>query len=285
MGPFAVIPRCINVAYGGIAVMTNLINPYIFGVIFCLTTTALIWQRNRIVDIIALFLTPFKFGSIAVLIIFGLWFQNTPLQEAPSSNIAAFSFGLLEGYQTLDLMAAFFFACTIYEYLRLKLTEQHNLQSLFRLSIFSSLLGGALLAIVYVGFVALGAQYSVLLKGVEPASMLAVIAKYALGSYGLPVVALTLVVSCLATATVLSSLFVEFLQADIFKNKISRFQSILITMVITFVVSLFGFQSIRIALASILSWIYPLLIVYTVWQIIAKCTEKKELCALQEKTL
>jgi LIVCS family branched-chain amino acid:cation transporter len=272
MGPFGVMPRCITVAYGGIAMMNNQISSTLFSLIFCVITAALIWQRNKIVDIIALFLTPFKFGSIILLIIFGLLSATSFIGEPSLTPSEAFSFGLNEGYQTMDLMAAFFFACTIYEYLRMRLQALSpvvNEKQLFRLSLFSSLLGGGLLSVVYVGFIALGSNYSILLSNIDPEFMLAAIAKTALGDYGMPLVSLTLAVSCLATATVLATLFVDFLQEDICRSKLSRPWSITISMAITFFVSLFGFQTIREILGSILTWIYPFLVAYTLWSIFA----------------
>lgn len=266
MGPFGVMPRCITVAFGGVAPMVPSLSFSAFSIGFCLLTAALIWQRNRIVDIIALFLTPFKFGSIVVLILLGLWFNHGTLIHTTMPAKEAFTSGLFEGYQTMDLMAAFFFGCTIYEYLRMRLQSHFGYVDkarLFKLSLYASLFGGLLLSLVYIGFLFLGAAYSTVIAHVEPEFMLSTIAHEALGSYGMPVVGLTLAVSCLATATVLATLFVDFLKDDICQGRLARPVGIGLTLTVTFVVSLFGFQSIRTALGAILSWTYPFLVVYT----------------------
>jgi LIVCS family branched-chain amino acid:cation transporter len=277
IGPFAVIPRCITVAFGSISLMFPSLPLALFSCIFCVTIGFLIWQRNRVVDIIALFLTPLKFGSIAALVVLGIWMGVTP-QTTPIEGIKALRLAAFEGYQTMDLIAAFFFACTIHEYLRMRLQAYGSVDKkhLLKLSLYSSFFGGLLLSIVYIGFLFLGAQYAPILVGVDCESMLAVIAQHTLGIYGMPVVSLTLAVSCLATATVLSTLFVDFLQEDICQNKISRMQAIMITLLIAFFVSLFGFQSIRVVLGLILYYIYPVLILFTIYQIASRLRTRKQ---------
>ncbi len=273
MGPFGVIPRCITVAFGGLMLMVPDLSFVLFSFIFCLSTGVLIWKRNRIVSIIALVLTPFKLGSIVFLIIAGLYFGDVPLPSLHTPK-DSFLMGVMQGYQTMDLIAAFFFACTIYEYLQIKNNDGKNALTqerlLFKMGIYSSLIGASLLSLVYIGFVMLGAKYAPILKGIPPESMLTEIARHALGVYAMPVVALTLAISCLATATVLTTLFVDFLQDDVSLGRLTRPHSILLTLAISFGISLLGFQSICVWLGSILEWIYPLLLVYAIVQIIRK---------------
>ena len=278
MGPFGVMPRCITVAFGGLSFLTPALPFWVFSLSFCLLIGALIWQRNKIVSIIGLGLTPFKLGSIVLLIIFGLWYGPEVMPSAQAST-QSFWLGVSQGYQTMDLIAAFFFATTIYEYLQLRLKEAGQLNpsvpQLFRWGVSASLVGALLLSIVYIGFTLLGAKYAPYLQSTPPESMLVEIAKHTLGTYGMPIVAFTLAISCLATATVLTTLFVDFLQEDISRNHLTRPQSIIITLILTFGMSLLGFQTICQFLGTILEWIYPLLVVYAVIQILRKSFSHK----------
>ena len=273
IGPFGVMPRCITVAFGGLAILSPSLPFWAFSFGFCLLLGALIWQRNKIVSIIGLCLTPFKLGSIIFLIIFGLWYGPDVMPSTQTST-QSFWLGVSQGYQTMDLIAAFFFATTIYEYLQLRLKQagQQNpsVPQLFRWGLSASLVGAFLLSIVYVGFTLLGSKYASHLQTTPPESMLVEIANQALGVYAMPVVAFTLAISCLATATVLATLFVDFLQQDISRNRLSRPQSIVITLALTFGMSLLGFKTICQFLGTILEWIYPLLVVYAVIQILRK---------------
>ncbi len=275
MGPFGVIPRCITVAFGGITLLAPSFSSALFNALFCILCGLLIWKRNRIVDIIGLFLTPFKLGGIIFLILVGLWYGAEPTQ----SNLESFDslkLGVSQGYQTMDLIAAFFFACTIFEYLGFRTEEgkQTTNKQLISYGVIASLIGASLLTLVYIGFIMLGAKYAPHLHGVPPESMLIVISQHALGHYAIPVVSLVLAVSCLATATILTTLFVDFLKTDISKDKLTRPQSIVITLAITFAMSLLGFQSICTIIGTILEWMYPFLIAYAVFKIVSKFKQR-----------
>jgi LIVCS family branched-chain amino acid:cation transporter len=124
-----------------------------------------------------------------------------------------------------------------------------------------------LLTLAYSGFVALGAEYGNVLKETAPESLLAAISGLALGPIAMPIVSATIMVSCLATATVLASLFSKFIAEDIFNNKISYHMAVGITMVSTYVMSLLGFQLIVSWIGLMLGWMYPLLIVYAIYKI------------------
>jgi LIVCS family branched-chain amino acid:cation transporter len=277
IGPFGVLPRCITVAFGGMSALAPSLPFWTFSLCFCLATAALIWKRNRIVSIIGLVLTPIKLGSILFLIGAGIWAAGSiPFSMALPEE--SFLLGLVEGYQTMDLIAAFFFGCTIYEYVQMRFKENpaHSHKwSLLKTCLYASLVGAALLSIVYIGFVLLGAKYAPYLTATPPESLLAEIATLSLGMYALPIIAMTLVFSCLATATILSTLCIDFLKTDLCHNKIPRNLALLIILSITFGISLLGFQSIRIWMGSILQWIYPALLGYAIFQILRNTIGKK----------
>lgn len=263
MGPFGVIPRCMWVGYGGLSVMDTSFSFLSYAFLFLALMTLMIWNKNRVIDIVAYILTPFKFGSIALLLIVGLWNAKTPFQNIWSLD--AFWHGLTEGYQTMDLIASFFFATTIYNYIKSK--KEATSSMLIRCALKASCVGGGLLAIVYAGFVFIGSLYAKELQGVEPQNMLATVAKNVLGYPGLVLVAFTIIVACLATATVLSNLFVDFLKKDLSHNYLSHSVCVFITVSLTFALSLIGFKSICAFLGTFLSWAYPFLILYAIIQI------------------
>ena len=151
------------------------------------------------------------------LMLAGLYYAE-PVLESTIGRSQALTQGLTKGYQTMDLMAAFFFSSTTVHYLRGHLREGDGQSTLMRLSLIACLIGASILAIAYVGFIALGAKYAPELMGVPPESLLAVISRQALGDMALPIVSLTMAVACLATAVILTLLFVEFLHEDVLKN-------------------------------------------------------------------
>lgn len=272
MGPFGVVPRCITVAYGGLNVMYPDM-PYIwFSLGFCALITVLIWKSNRVVDVIGLLLTPFKLGGLLVLMLVGLYYAPTT-PSTTLSPMTGFLAGLHMGYQTMDLMAAFFFSATTVAYLRQNLQKGDHGRVLFRISLQSLFIGAGLLALAYIGFVSLGAHYASELVGVKPESLLVIIADRTLGTYALPIVGYTMAVACLATAVILTILFVDFLYMEILKGKIGEKTSIFITIGITFAISLLGFSKICAVLGEILEVAYPALIAFAIANILAAVTK------------
>lgn len=269
IGPFGVVPRCITVAYGGFNLIYPSLSITLFSFLFCLTIMGLIWSKNRVVDIIGLFLTPFKLGGIVILILFGLWFGDQPIEGGMSSG-ESFKNALFTGYQMMDLMAAFFFSSTIVYYLRSHLSAEEDPKTLIKMSIGASLIGALLLSLVYIGFVTLGAKYAPYLQDASPEQLLVAIGGHALGYFAKPVITIVLAVGCLATAVILSTLFTDFLSQDVTKGHLKRPQAIFITMTITFIVSLLGFAKLMTLLGSILDVAYPALIALAIMNIMSK---------------
>ena len=264
IGPFGVVPRCVTVAYGGLNLLIPDLSYPLFSLIFCGTIMSLIWRRNKVIDLIGLVLTPFKLGGIAVMLIVGLWYGQP---SAPSSFEAwpALKEGFFLGYQTMDLMAAFFFSSTTVYYLRHNLGSDPTPQkTLIRLSIASSMIGAGLLSLAYIGFVQLGAKYASVLQGIKPEEMVVKIAFNSLGAFALPVIAATMAIACLATAVILCSVFVDYLQDHVTKNKVNHSYLVVFTIAIAFVMSLLGFSAICQWLGLILTVAYPALIALSI---------------------
>ncbi len=271
IGPFGVVPRCVIVAFGGIHLLWSDLEPWMFSLIFCGLTAALVWQRHAIVDIIGKWLTPIKLGSILVLVIAGLIFANPVVTEASGfTPVSSFKLGITMGYQTMDLLAAFFFSVTIVRYLKRHLGDSEEIPALIKTSLGASLIGAIILTIVYLGFVRLGAWYGPQLQGLNPENYLVAIAGYALGPIAKPLVAVILFFACLTTATILTVLFAEFVTHDLTKDKLPRELSIILTLIITFAISLLGFGKIAVILEVILGFFYPALIVLALSNLIDK---------------
>lgn len=271
IGPFGVVPRCITVAYGGLKLIYPELSFALFSAIFTIIVAALIWKPNRIVNIIGVFLTPLKLGSLLLLIVCGLYYAGQP-GTTSISDASAFKLGFSTGYQTMDLIAAFFFSATIVNYLRNALINGEHKSALIRSCISASIIGAALLAAVYFGFVSLGASYAAHLTTTNPEALLAAIAGLTMGKYALTFVAITLAVSCLATAVILTSLFVDFARKDIAEEKLGvnilNSLAIALTSLITYAISLLGFAKICSILGFVLELSYPALIALAVHHIL-----------------
>lgn len=269
MGPIGVIPRCMLVTYGGIQLFMPSCPFWIFSALFAGFTALLIWKHDKIIPILGRVLTPWLMAGVLAVVIAGLWVMK-PIQPTDISAIKALTIGLLEGYQVMDLLAAFFFAATAVGYVSVHLKSTDDPRLLVKLSTFSAIIASVLLGLVYVAFVLLGAKYAPELTGVPSQQLLAAIAGHTMGKAAIPVMSFTIALACLTTATALTMLFADFFTYDILRGRISRHMGIIITLALSLIVSFLGFDKIRGMLGAILTIAYPALIALAVGNIVKK---------------
>lgn len=262
LGPFGVCARCVLVSYGSMLSLFPDLTLPVFSGIFCLMATVMTLNRQRIVRLIGRYLTPFLLLGILLILVVGNY--RSPHVEASSlSFLKALNKGLHQGYQMMDLLAAFFFSATIVDYLKAHVGKKASAKVIAGEAVKASFVGVFLLGVVYVGFVSLGAAYAPFLDGHHPENMLVLIAEKTLGPMALPIIVLTVVTACLTTLIILASLFAEFCQKDVCHEKVSRTASVIITYLICFGTSLIGFETLVSVIGEILEVLYPALIVFS----------------------
>lgn len=270
MGPFGVLARCLTVAHGALMLILPhislpLTSLFLCGIIFFLTV-----RKNKIVTILGSVLTPFLLLAIGAIAYFGLSHTSVPMASAIGSWDALKN-GFFQGYQTMDLLAAFFFSGFIIKHLHSRfLSEASEDKSLLKIFSKSALVGAGILSLVYIALVTLGWIYHSTLAAIPPQEMLGTIALKSLGSLAAPCVCLAVMFACLTTAIVLTSLFADFLRTEVMRNKMSNASAILATLGIGFLVSTLEFAGIARFLGPVLETIYPALIALTVVNICNK---------------
>ena len=263
LGPFGVIPRCLNVAHASLEMATGGFPLWLFATLFCGSCYIIIRNKLQLLDLIGGLLTPILLFSLAAVILTAIT-STTPLPStAPAfTNTGSFLKGVLKGYQLMDLLAAFFFAITIMEYLNQKLNpetdpDKHNPKS----TLVAILIGGGLLAIVYGFMVYLGSHYASILKGLSAENYISAIAFHTLGSSAGLVVSMTVILACLTTAVALAKISTTFMQEKLLRGKLGFNTCLLVILSITFLFSFFKFSGIIAFLGPILEVLYPSLIV------------------------
>ena len=267
MGPFGVLARCFTVAHGAIQTIFPVVPLAVTSFCFCALIYLMTIKKNKIVSTLGSYLTPLLLISIGAIAFFAFKETSVDAVSAAVADVSAWSSfknGFLQGYQTMDLLAAFFFSAFIINHLQSVRAEDASEKSSLKIFLRSSYVGGGLLAVVYFVLVVLGSLYAPSLSGLLPQDMLGHIALKTLGSLGAPCLCLVVVLACLTTAVVLTSLFADFLRKEVLKEKIGNSHALLITLGIGFLVSILGFSAIARFLGPVLELIYPALIVLTV---------------------
>lgn len=263
LGPLGAAPRCIVLAYSTISLSLPGIPLVLFSAMTCLLIFFLVYNKGNLLSIIGYFLSPCKIFLLLLIIVIG-FLNASELHSLVSidSHSTLFFQGLQEGYNTLDLLGAFFFAPVIID----SLANKGEGSQKFLLK--ASVIGAFLLTIVYIGFCFLAYIYAPELEGISRDHLLGTIAFKVLGSQGGILVSLTVAVACFTTAIALVAAFADFVQKEVFSNRVKYTPIIIGTLLVTFAVSIFGFQGIAAFLTPILEISYPVLIILTIYNLL-----------------
>ena len=265
LGPFGAAPRCITLAHSTMSTSIQGISLILFSGIACALVFCFAYRKNRMLKLIGYVLAPFKVTLLIWIIVKG--FIDAPGTDMISSNpseVSHFWHGLKEGYMTMDLLAAFFFAPIIIA----SLSHTDDEKNFSRFVIKASAIGAFLLAAVYIGFCYLAYFYAAELQGIPSDKLLGVIAIKVLGPHAGLIMALTVCIACLTTAIALIAAFASFLHKEVFKEKVGHVPILTASLLLTFAVTTLEFQGIAHFLNPILTICYPVLIVLTFYNLI-----------------
>lgn len=270
IGPFGATPRCITLSYSTAQTFLPEISLPVFSAISCVIIFLFTMRRNTIVELLGYVLTPVLLVSLTIIIIMGL-LTGSDQPMADHSKWALFFKGLNDGYQTMDLLGAFFFSSVIIASLKSTLLpEQTNPKKLIAIALQASSIGAALLAVIYVGFSYVASFHSEALGNSAPDALISKISILILGPYAAIIACVAVAFACLTTAIALASVFAEFIHADITLGKIGYIPSLIATLVVTYFVSTLHFTGIAAFLEPILQVCYPALIMLSLLNIAYK---------------
>lgn len=276
IGPFGALPRCIALSYSTTQMFFPGINIEVFSLISCLLIFVFTVKKNSILDLLAYILTPLLLGSVGVIIVKGLLFSPA----APISDTTAmenFFHGLKEGYQTMDLLGAFFFSSVVIACLKKDMIPGHELthRQLLNLMGKASLIGASLLSLIYIGFSYVAAFNANALSQVTTDQLLGQIALNVLGPYAGIVACFAVAMACLTTAIALACVFAEFVHYDLTGGRMGYIPSLIGTLILSYCISVMNFVEIVKALSPILQVLYPALIVLSIFNLFYKIFDVK----------
>lgn len=269
MGPFGVLARCLTVIHGATLLIFPTASLKLTSLLMCLIIFFLTLNKNQIVTVLGTVLTPILLLSIAAIVFFSLS-QNSLIEQENFNSLGAFKNGFFKGYQTMDLVASFFFSGFIIKHLYAADTSQTADRRVLKLFLKASLVGAILLYSVYFFLVLLGWLYAPVLSSVPPQEMFGRIALESLGEFAAPFICVAVIFACLTTAIALTSLFAEFVRYEVAKEKMGNSAAIILTLTIAYFVSNLEFSGIANFLGPILEAIYPALITLAIINIACK---------------
>jgi LIVCS family branched-chain amino acid:cation transporter len=264
------IPRCITVAHGGMKQIVPNFPLELFSLAFCMISYFICMSDRRIIHVVGKCMSPILLLFLIVLIALGIAHPNILATSTNFASTQSFYHGLTSGYQTMDLLAAFFFSAWIFAQIQQMLQKDNfSDKDLIKVSIKSAIVAMVMLAMVYSGMVFLGANFSQLIATVPPAEMIDAIANQTMGSGAALFIGVLIIIACLTTVVALNGIYAQYL-CKVFKCE-NKFKFMLfVTTTLAFLVSLFDFSGIMKFLVPVLEILYPSLIGLTIMSIFTK---------------
>lgn len=274
IGPGIAIPRTSMVSYGlgaqpvgrllG-ASMEGAVPMAIYSIVFFAIVFALTIRPSKVVDIVGKILTPALVVILLVLIIKGIVSPEGEagkdvLQEV--SGQGAFSYGITQGYQTLDVLASVLFAGIIISSV---LEKGYKGKKVDGTTGKSAIVAMILLFIVYGGLAYLGATTGVnWVEGLKDGSLandglVVNIVDALMGNVGVVLVGIAVLLACLTTAIALVSSFANFFEG-VTKGKMSYTVGVIVCCIISVLLANVGLSTILTVSVPILYLVCPLVV-------------------------
>lgn len=272
-------PRCVALAYA--SMLPYLESPpslWLISALYCLIVFVVVYKKSRILDVLGYVLTPLLLICLALIIGKGIDFHALPIASITGNSFALFFRGLTEGYNTMDLIASFFFSASVIEILRNSTRDEAGaLVKTFK----ASLVGASLLAIVYIGLICLATSHEGALYDTPKEQLLVHIAKDLLGVQLGLVASVAVFLACFTTSVALATVFANFLAEKLLGNAKYYPLALAFTQLITFGMSIAGLKGITAITEPILQVFYPMLMILIVINVGRKWLPQRKMAPVE----
>lgn len=274
IGPLGALPRCIALSFSTLQLYFPEMSASFFSIASCIIIFAFTFRKNSILDVLGYVLTPILLFSLGFIIVKGL-IVSPPMPVSDHSSLDIFLKGLKDGYQTMDLIGAFFFSSIILNCLKDESDDadpsiKRNDKKIIKMTLKASVIGASLLSLVYIGFSFVAAFHSQNLGAIDQDKLIGTIAIQVLGPYAGIAACIAVALACLTTAIALAAVFAEYIHLDISNKKIGYIPALVGTLIVTYFVSTLNFMGIAKVLVPILQVCYPSLILLSLLNIAFK---------------
>lgn len=253
-------PRCVALGYASMMPYADaaLMPVWLFSALYCIATFFIVYKKSRMLDLLGYLLTPLLLICLFLIISKGVTLEALSPDAISAQTLTLFVKGLTEGYNTMDLIAAFFFSASTIEILRQ--TSQNESLCLSK-TLKASFICAFLLAIIYIGLICLTASHEESLHHVPKEQLLVYIAKNLLGFQLGMLSSFTVLLACFTTSVALATVFADFIADKIFKDQKQYHKALIITQMITFAISITGLKGVTAITGPVLQVFYPALMI------------------------
>ena len=256
IGPLLAIPRTAATTFEiSILPLFPTWSPIIVMAVYFLINLFFVLRRSSIIDTLGKFLTPALIVILTIVIVKGIMDPIGEMVPTGATNILSTS--LLEGYQTMDALAALLFAGVITSSIVEKGYKGTEVKSVLLKASAIAVIG---LAFVYGGLTFIGAHTVNLVdSGISNTSLLVFIANKILGTFGLVLIGAAIGLACLTTSIGLLTAGSTFFE-KVTNGKVSYKVNAIVISLISYVIACQGVDKIVKLSVPILNVLYPVAI-------------------------
>ncbi len=214
-------------------------------------------NRNKILNFIGKFLTPFIILILLVIIGIGLNTEAAPIKNSIFNT--TFTEGILEGYQTFDAIGGVLVGGVIV----ISLSLQSNYSFAEKKSIITKagFLSGLGLLLIYGGLIALGAHYNGSFQTENRTELLSFLSAEALGNIGAVFLGILVALACFTTAVGILTGTADFVKGIANNSKLAYTITAIFGSTIGVAIGQFDVHYIINIALPVLMFIYPITIV------------------------
>ncbi|QNQ90656.1 branched-chain amino acid transport system II carrier protein [Corynebacterium poyangense] len=258
IGAFYALPRTGAVSFStAIQPLTgwdSLFSSAVFNFIFFAIALFLAYNPNSLVDHLGKILTPALLLLLVVLVACAVgMFDGTPGEPSQRFASAPAAVGLVDGYLTMDALAALAFGIVVISSLRYRGINEG--QALINSTIKAGAIAGAILAVIYVGLGFIGQVIPNPNQYPDGAALLSDAAKLAMSTPGQIVFGLIVLLACMTTAVGLIAATSEFFESLV--PGIRYHTWAVIFSVMSFAMATLGLQTVLAIAAPVIGFLYP----------------------------
>lgn len=267
IGPFLAIPRNANVAFemGVMPFMNDSLNGtlilFLFSVLFFLLVYLVSLNPTNLENYLGRWITPILLISMVILCVVGF----TKLEgnfQAPTGGYEAGAFfkGFIEGYNTMDALAALAFGIVILTAVQRRGVKDEKLLKGYMLK--AAFIAAFLLAAIYVSLGIVGGKMAATGEFADGTQILSAVSTTLFGKYGTALIGLIFTLACFTTVVGLTSACGQYFSKLVPKANYKAV--VLVTTLVGFTLTNMGLSQILKISVPFLVTAYPLTIVLIV---------------------
>lgn len=266
IGPFLAIPRTAATTFEmSIRPFLPGISPILVLALYFCINLFFVFKPGKVVDLIGKFLTPALLVILAVIISKGVFSPIGPLTENTMNHVLTGA--LIEGYQTMDALAAICFGGLIVKTIGEK--GYTNNKQIIKMTLKASLIALVGLGIIYGGLIFVGAHTSTIVGEFEKTALVIEITRSLLGEMGAAFLALAVGLACLTTSIGLTTTGANYF-SKLSKGRLSYNVVAIFISLLSFGIALLGVDNIVVLTLPVLKILYPIIIVLVALTLIGK---------------